>query len=130
MLFFQVGRKMRVNGEDLLTFKYDILSQTEAILNTASTTLLNVTYDSVGRPLRWTPAEPFLPVDLTYDRFGFLKTWTWGEMKEEYMYDRAGRFEGVTYVDGSRVTYFFKDSLSTKVIIFFAIYIYLLEYYI
>ena len=106
---------MRVNGEDLLTFKYDLSSQTEAVFNEAGSTLLNVTYDMVGRPLKWTPAQPFQPVELDYDRFGFLKTWIWGNMKEDYIYDRSGRLEGVKYADGSQITYFFKDMFSTKV---------------
>ncbi|XP_069951086.1 teneurin-m-like isoform X3 [Cherax quadricarinatus] len=110
----QVGRKMRVNGEDLLTFKYDLYTGTEAVLNEAGVTLLNVSYDPLGRPLRWTPAQPFLPVEMSYDRFGQLEHWSWGDMKEEYSYDRNGRFEGVTYADGSKVMYSFKDISSVK----------------
>ncbi|XP_066954350.1 teneurin-m-like isoform X2 [Macrobrachium rosenbergii] len=110
----QVGRKMRVNGEDLLTFKYDLYTGTEAVLNEAGATLLNVSYDALGRPLRWSPAQPFLPVQLTYDRFGQLEHWSWGEMREDYAYDRNGRFEGVTFADGTKVTYSFKDLSSVK----------------
>nr|XP_027219710.1 LOW QUALITY PROTEIN: teneurin-m-like [Penaeus vannamei] len=110
----QVGRKMRVNGEDLLTFKYDLFTGTEAVLNEVGATLLNVTYDPLGRPLKWTPAQPFLPVQLKYNRFGQLEEWTWGDMREQYSYDRAGRYEGVTYADGTRVMYSFKDLSSVK----------------
>lgn len=111
----QVGRKMRVNGEDLLTFKYDLFTGTEAILNENGATLLNVSYDQLGRPLRYTPAQPFLPVTMSYDRFGQLAVWSWGDMKEEYVYNRNGRFEGVTYSDGAKVVYSFKDISSVKV---------------
>lgn len=106
---------MRVNGEDLLTFKYDLFTGTEAVLNEVGATLLNVTYDPLGRPLKWTPAQPFLPVQLKYNRFGQLEEWTWGDMREQYSYDRAGRYEGVTYADGTRVMYSFKDLSSVKV---------------
>ena len=112
---FQIGRKMRVNGEDLLTFKYDLYTGTEAVLNEAGATLLNVSYDALGRPLRWSPAQPFLPVQLAYDRFGQLEHWSWGEMREDFAYDRNGRFESVTYADGTKVTYSFKDLTSVKV---------------
>ncbi|ROT60815.1 putative teneurin-m [Penaeus vannamei] len=105
---------MRVNGEDLLTFKYDLFTGTEAVLNEVGATLLNVTYDPLGRPLKWTPAQPFLPVQLKYNRFGQLEEWTWGDMREQYSYDRAGRYEGVTYADGTRVMYSFKDLSSVK----------------
>ncbi|XP_050695509.1 teneurin-m-like isoform X5 [Eriocheir sinensis] len=110
----QVGRKMRVNGEDLLTFKYDLFTGTEAILNENGATLLNVSYDQLGRPLRYTPAQPFLPVTMSYDRYGQLAIWSWGDMKEEYAYNRNGRFEGVTYSDGIKVIYSFKDTSSVK----------------
>ncbi|XP_042205374.1 teneurin-m-like isoform X2 [Homarus americanus] len=110
----QVGRKMRVNGEDLLTFKYDLYTGTEAVLNEVGATLLNVSYDPLGRPQRWTPAQPFLPVEMEYNRFGQLNHWSWGDMKEKYSYDRTGRFEGVTYADGSKVMYSFKDISSGK----------------
>lgn len=108
---------MRVNGEDLLTFKYDLFTGTEAILNENGATLLNVSYDTLGRPLRYTPAQPFLPVTMSYDRYGQLAVWSWGDMKEEYTYNRNGRFEGVTYSDGSKVVYSFKDISSVKVIL-------------
>lgn len=106
---------MRVNGEDLLTFKYDLFTGTEAVLNENGATLLNVSYDQLGRPLHYTPAQPFLPVIMSYDRFGQLAAWSWGDMKEEYAYNRNGRFEGVTYSDGTKIVYSFKDVSSVKV---------------
>lgn len=109
---------MRVNGEDLLIFKYDLFTGTEAVLNEYEATLLNVSYDALGRPLKWTPAQPFLPVMIDYDRYGQLKFWSWGDMKEEYAYDRNGRFESVTFADGSKVIYSFKDIASVKVMNF------------
>lgn len=116
---------MKVNGEDLLTFKYDLLTGTEAVLNEAGASLLNVSYDALGRPLRWSPARPFLPVVMSYDRFGQLESWSWGDMKEDYTYDRNGRFEGVTYGDGTRIIYSFRDATSVKVrhvIVFLTLY--------
>ena len=106
---------MRVNGEDLLTFKYDLFTGTEAILNENGATLLNVSYDQLGRPLYYNPAQPFLPVAISYDRLGQMASWSWGDMKEEYSYNRNGRFEGVTYSDGTKIVYSFKDANSVKV---------------
>ncbi|MCL4121473.1 UNVERIFIED_CONTAM: hypothetical protein GTU68_060354, partial [Idotea baltica] len=110
----KMGRKMRVNGEELLEFTYDLFSGTEAVINKEGTTLLNVTYDALGRPLSWTPAPPFHAVSLKYDRYGLLQDWRWGSQKEDYIYDRAGRFEGITYADGSKITYSYKDMSSIK----------------
>lgn len=110
-----MGRKMRVNGEDLLTFKYDVFSRTEAVVSKQGITLLNVTYDDLGRPLRWTPTAPYAPVSLSYDRYGLLQEWKWGELREDYLYDHAGRFEGISYADRSKFTYSYKRISSIKV---------------
>lgn len=74
-----------------------------------------MTYDDLGRPLKWTPIEPFEPVSLVYDRYGLLQEWTWGGLKEDYNYDRAGRFQGITFADGNEIVYSYKDIDNTKV---------------
>ena len=106
---------MRVNGQDLLTFKYDILSATEAVYNNNGVTLLNVTYDPLGRPLRWTPTEPFVGMQLKYDKFGQMQQWQWGDQRESFTYDNNGRFESVTYADGTKMSYSYGDDQSDKV---------------
>ena len=117
-IYSQVGRRMSVNGEDLLTFKYDILSATEAVYNNIGMTLLNVTYDPLGRPLRWTPTEPFVGMQLKYDRFGQMQQWRWGDQRESFTYDNNGRFESVTYADGTKMSYSYRDDQSDKVTFF------------
>lgn len=107
---------MVINGEDLLTFKYDVASGTEAVFNHIGMALLNVSYDPLGRPIRWIPSEPFIPMHLSYDRFGQLEQWLWGDQRETYTYDKDGRFESVTYADGTKKTYSYKDDQGAKVI--------------
>jgi hypothetical protein len=52
----QVGRKLRVNGENLLTTEYDHETGTVAVFKDDHITeLLNVTYDRTSRPVRWGP---------------------------------------------------------------------------
>ena len=58
---------MRVNGEDLLVFRYDVPSSSEAVLNAGGAVILNVTYDQLGRPLQWTPAHGFYPLAVPRD---------------------------------------------------------------
>lgn len=100
---------MLVNGENLLIIKYDKASATEAVFNHIGMSLMNVTYDPLGRPLRWHPSEPFLPVTVTYDRFGQLEQWTWGDQRETYTHDKDGRLDSVSYADGTKITYDYKD---------------------
>lgn len=52
----QVGRKLRVNGENLLTTEYDRETGTVAVfMDDRITELLNVTYDRTARPVKWGP---------------------------------------------------------------------------
>ncbi|KAA0190905.1 Tenascin major-like isoform X1 [Hyalella azteca] len=114
LLRTQVGRHMRVNGEDVLTFKYDMTSATEAVMNPIDVQLLNVTYDSLGRPLRWTLAGPFASMQITYDRFGQVEQRVWGHHKESYAYDKDGRLEIITYADGTKKEFSYLDDRRVK----------------
>nr|CAD7401782.1 unnamed protein product [Timema cristinae] len=51
----QVGRKLRVNGENLLTTEYDRETGTVAVFMDDRVELLNVTYDRTARPVKWGP---------------------------------------------------------------------------
>lgn len=54
-------------------------------------------------------------VELTYDRFSRLSVWRWGDLKEMYGYDRAGRLSEIRYADGKSTLYVFKDMFSSLV---------------
>uniref|UniRef100_A0A1B6CCY7 Tenascin-like protein n=1 Tax=Clastoptera arizonana TaxID=38151 RepID=A0A1B6CCY7_9HEMI len=109
----QVGRKLRVNGENLLTLEYDRETGTVAVFMDDKVELLNVTYDRTARPVKWGPRNGiFAGVDLEYDRFSRLSTWRWGELSESYSFDRAGRLAEIRYADGTSTLYAFKDMFS------------------
>uniref|UniRef100_A0A182FTN0 Teneurin-2 n=1 Tax=Anopheles albimanus TaxID=7167 RepID=A0A182FTN0_ANOAL len=110
----QVGRKLRVNGENLLTFEYEKDSSSITVSVDDKTELLNVTYDKSSRPIAYRPQSgEYADVDLEYDRFGRLTSWKWGNLKEEYTFDRAGRLNEIKYGDGSSIVYAFKDTFSS-----------------
>lgn len=54
-------------------------------------------------------------MELTYDRFSRLSVWRWGDLKEMYGYDRAGRLAEIRYADGKSTLYVFKDMFSSLV---------------
>ncbi|KAJ2950358.1 hypothetical protein O0L34_g8599 [Tuta absoluta] len=106
----QIGRKLRVNGENLLTLEYDRDSSTVAVFMDDKVELLNVTYDRTARPVKWGPRNGiFAEVELEYDRFNRLTKWSWGELNETYGFDRAGRLQEIRYGDGSSLAYSFRD---------------------
>ncbi|XP_049938928.1 teneurin-m [Schistocerca serialis cubense] len=110
----QVGRKLRVNGENLLTMEYDRETGTVAVFMDDRVELLNVTYDRTARPVKWGSRNGiFAGVELEYDRFSRLTSWRWGELNESYAFDRAGRLNQIRYGDGSSMIYAFKDMFSS-----------------
>ncbi|XP_053675682.1 teneurin-m [Anopheles nili] len=110
----QVGRKLRVNGENLLTFEYEKDTSSITVSVDDKTELLNVTYDKSSRPIAYRPQSgEYADVDLEYDRFGRLTSWKWGNLKEEYTFDRAGRLNEIKYGDGSSIVYAFRDTVSS-----------------
>lgn len=109
----QVGRKLRVNGEILLSLEYDRESNTVAVFMDDRVELLNVTYDKTARPVKWGPRNGiFAGVELEYDRFSRLTSWTWGDISETYGFDRSGRLYEIKYSDGTSMVYAFKDMFS------------------
>lgn len=107
---------MKVNGENLLTLEYDRETQSVSVFMDDKIELLNVTYDSSARPIRWGPRnELFREVELEYDRFSTLSKWKWGDITENYIFDRAGRLNEIKYSDGSSLVYSFKDMFSSLV---------------
>ncbi|KAL7287031.1 hypothetical protein TKK_0018763, partial [Trichogramma kaykai] len=110
----QVGRKLRVNGDVLLSLEYDRDSNTVAVFKDDRVELLNVTYDKTARPIKWGPRDGiFAGVELEYDRFSRLVNWQWGDMSETYGFDQAGRLFEIKYSDGTSMIYAFKDMFSS-----------------
>ncbi|KZC14038.1 Teneurin-2 [Dufourea novaeangliae] len=109
----QVGRKLRVNGDILLSLEYDRETNSVAVFM-EDVELLNVTYDRTARPIKWGPRNGiFADVELEYDRFSRLTSWAWGDISETYGFDRAGRLYEIKYSDGTSMIYAFKDMFSS-----------------
>ncbi|XP_063907083.1 teneurin-m isoform X3 [Zophobas morio] len=110
----KVGRKLRVNGENLLTLEYDRDTASISVFMDDKVELLNVTYDRSARPVKWGPRNGiFAEVELEYDRFSRLSNWKWGDLSESYVFDRAGRLFEIKYGDESSLVYAFKDMFSS-----------------
>ncbi|XP_073967241.1 teneurin transmembrane protein Ten-m isoform X2 [Choristoneura fumiferana] len=110
----QIGRKLRVNGENLITLEYDRDTSTVAVFMDDKVELLNVTYDRTARPVKWGPRNGiFAEVELEYDRFSRLTSWRWGDLNETYGFDRAGRLHEIRYGDGSSLAYSFRDMFTS-----------------
>ncbi|CAH1993726.1 unnamed protein product, partial [Acanthoscelides obtectus] len=81
----KVGKKLRVNGENLLTMEYDRETASVSVFLDDKAELLNVTYDRSARPVKWGPRNGlYTEVELEYDRFSRLSSWKWGDLSESY----------------------------------------------
>ncbi|XP_030767229.1 teneurin-m isoform X3 [Sitophilus oryzae] len=110
----KVGKKLRVNGENILSMEYDRETASISVFMDDKIELLNVTYDRSSRPIKWGSKNGiFAEVELEYDRFSRLSSWKWGELSETYGFDRAGRLYEIKYADGSSLQYAFKDMFSS-----------------
>lgn len=96
--------------------EYDRESASVSVFMDDKVDLLNVTYDRSSRPIRFGPRNGlFAEVVLEYDRFSRLSSWRWGDLSENYGFDRAGRLYEIKYADGSSLQYAYKDMFSSLV---------------
>lgn len=110
----QVGRKLRINGENILTLEYDRDTSSVVVFADDKIQLINVTYDRTSRPISFKPQSgEYAEVNLEYDRFGRFSSWKWNDLQESYTFDRAGRLNEIKYGDGSSIVYSFKDMFSS-----------------
>nr|XP_050039980.1 teneurin-m-like isoform X1 [Dermacentor andersoni] len=116
----QVGRKLKVNGDNLLAIEFDRQQYSETLYDRNQLALLTVRYDSLGHPLSWQPTQNVTSVTLEYDRFGRLIRWERGQLSEKYSFDIRGRLADVRYADGSGIMYKYDDgpiSVPTEIIL-------------
>ncbi len=106
-----IRKMMSVNGDTLLTVYYDKLQRREVLYAGSKRELLEVRYDSSSRPIHWDPrVAGFATVKQGYDRFGRLQQWSWGDVIEQYEYDKSGRLERVILGDKPILRYHFPDT--------------------
>ncbi|TKS69408.1 Teneurin-3 [Collichthys lucidus] len=114
------GRKLRVNGRNLLSVDYDRTLRTEKIYDDHRKFLLKIIYDTQGHPTLWVPSSKLLSVNLTYSRkfsvisftMNAMSTVEWTSMvlllhsQHQYIfdYDSGDRLSAVTMPSVARHT--------------------------
>ena len=78
--------------------------------------ILEIRYDSAFRPITWEPkSSGFHTMKQSYDRFGHIKRWSWGNIGELYNYDSTGRLTEIIRGSGANssiLKYSYEDSFS------------------
>ncbi|XP_051939707.1 teneurin-3 isoform X8 [Hippocampus zosterae] len=103
------GRKLRVNGRNLLSVDYDRTLRTEKIYDDHRKFLLKIIYDTQGHPTLWVPSSKLLAVNLTYSSTGQVTGLQRGPTTEKWEYDNQGRIISRVFADGKTWSYTYLD---------------------
>nr|XP_020464659.1 teneurin-3 isoform X6 [Monopterus albus] len=103
------GRKLRVNGRNLLSVDYDRTLRTEKIYDDHRKFLLKIIYDTQGHPMLWVPSSKLLSVNLTYSSTGQVTGLQRGPTTERWEYDSQGRIISRVFADGKTWSYTYLD---------------------
>ncbi|KAM7393520.1 hypothetical protein PAMP_020384 [Pampus punctatissimus] len=103
------GRKLRVNGRNLLSVDYDRSLRTEKIYDDHRKFLLKIIYDTQGHPTLWVPSSKLLTVNLTYSSTGQVTGLQRGPTTEKWEYDSQGRIISRVFADGKTWSYTYLD---------------------
>uniref|UniRef100_A0AAY5ER53 Teneurin-3 n=1 Tax=Electrophorus electricus TaxID=8005 RepID=A0AAY5ER53_ELEEL len=103
------GRKLRVNGRNLLSVDYDRTLRTEKIYDDHRKFLLKIVYDAAGHPTLWVPSSKLMSVNLTYSSAGQVTGIQRGGTVERVEYDSQGRIVSRTFADGKTWSYTYLD---------------------
>uniref|UniRef100_A0A6I8R6T6 Teneurin-3 n=1 Tax=Xenopus tropicalis TaxID=8364 RepID=A0A6I8R6T6_XENTR len=99
------GRKLRVNGRNLLSVDYDRTTRTEKIYDDHRKFLLRIAYDSSGHPTLWLPSSKLMAVNVTYSSTGQIGSIQRGTTSEKVEYDAQGRIVSRLFADGKTWSY-------------------------
>nr|XP_032827140.1 teneurin-3-like isoform X4 [Petromyzon marinus] len=103
------GRKLRVNGRNILSMDFNRQTRTEKINDDHRKFTLRVVYNQLGRPTLWQPDNKLTALNVTYSARGRMLTFQRGSMSERIDYDTAGRLKSRTFADGRTWSYSYLD---------------------
>ncbi|EPY78853.1 hypothetical protein CB1_000998024 [Camelus ferus] len=99
------GRKLRVNGRNLLSVDFDRTTKTEKIYDDHRKFLLRIAYDTSGHPTLWLPSSKLMAVNVTYSSTGQIASIQRGTTSEKVDYDGQGRIVSRVFADGKTWSY-------------------------
>ncbi|XP_012914418.1 teneurin-3 isoform X2 [Mustela nigripes] len=103
------GRKLRVNGRNLLSVDFDRTTKTEKIYDDHRKFLLRIAYDTSGHPTLWLPSSKLMAVNVTYSSTGQIASVQRGTTSEKVDYDGQGRIVSRVFADGKTWSYTYLD---------------------
>ena len=111
-----ISKTLKVNNEDLLSVFYDKLQRRQVLYSLTSNgkeQLLEIRYDSLSRPLMAEPAKGsgFATLNQSYDLFGNLNSWSWGDLHEKLEFDeKTGRLKSKSRSNETMISYDYEEA--------------------
>ncbi|GFO18355.1 teneurin-3 [Plakobranchus ocellatus] len=105
-------KALMINGVNLLTVEYDRRTHTEIVRDKSQRDIITIVYNSEGLPIQFIPASSHHTLNITYNNYGDIVQWQYGNLIETRHYKVPGlvkSMEGDT--PGGRVhRFFYRDS--------------------
>uniref|UniRef100_A0A2C9KDD1 EGF-like domain-containing protein n=1 Tax=Biomphalaria glabrata TaxID=6526 RepID=A0A2C9KDD1_BIOGL len=109
----------QINGENLLTVEYDRRTHTESVLDKSMRDVITVVYNSAGLPVQFIPASSHHSLNITYNAYGDILEWQYGELIEQREYNSPGLIIQRTFKPGgTQYRYFYRNSSNKPTDIF------------
>ncbi|XP_077984531.1 teneurin-3-like [Glandiceps talaboti] len=99
-----VGRRLRINGVNVLTLEYNRFTRLETFQNADNSPQLFIEHNSNGLPTEWVPLHEnqlMKSVHVDYNYEGRVLSWKRGSLFENTEYDNQGRVVSKHFSDGS-----------------------------
>jgi len=108
----RVGKKLKVNGESILTVELDRLTGSESVRLDTGEAMVNITHSSHSMVINSMPSGEFPTITEEYNSIGLPIKWSMGTLTEKYIYDSHMRLIEVKIGEGSpgSIKYMFKES--------------------
>lgn len=102
-------RETWVNGSRSIGLKYSPAKSVEHFYNKEMATILTVSYNNLGLPTAYHPANAF-SFNISYDRFNRIEGWTWGPSELRFMYERHGLLSEISSQQDGIVSFIYNDN--------------------
>ncbi|XP_037919215.1 teneurin-a isoform X2 [Hermetia illucens] len=103
-----LNREIWVNNTRVLGVEFDQFTSRETFYDMNRVPILIVAFDPSGLPKSYYPTNGY-PVNITYDRFNRIESWSWGPAELKYTYDRHGLLSETTSQQDGIVSYVYND---------------------
>lgn len=106
---------MQINGENLLTVEYDRDTHSEAIFDKDAKEMVTIVYDDNGLPTHFLPTEGHHSMNISYNQFGAITSWQYGDLSERRNYNARGLLTDKELPNSAQYRYIYRSGYKVTV---------------